>query len=131
MPFHDHILLLNQNNEKCSAMGPKASAGKNDNAAMMAMTANTMTPNVSVSVFRVPALSGTYFLPASMPAMAMGPIMGRNRDNSMTIPSAIFQKWVLAFIPPNSEPLLAEAELNSYSISENPWYPGLVSQLSI
>jgi hypothetical protein len=47
--------------EKYSAIGPKANAGKNDSAATIAITANTMSPKVEVSVFNVPALSGIYF----------------------------------------------------------------------
>ena len=63
--------------EKCSAIGPNASAGKNDSAATMAITAKTINPNVPVSVFNVPALSGIYFLFAKIPAIATGPIMGK------------------------------------------------------
>ena len=78
--------------EKYSDIGPNASAGKKLSAAIMAITAKTMMPNVVVSVFSVPALSGTYFFFAKMPAIATGPMMGRKRDNNITMPQVIFQK---------------------------------------
>src|SRR5450432_4674509 len=108
-------------------MGPKASAGKKDNAATIMITANTMIPKVLVSVFSVPADSGTNFFFASMPAMAIGPIIGKKRDISMTRPQVIFQKGTPSPRPSKPEPLFAEEEVNSYSISENPWLPGLFS----
>ena len=77
-------------------MGPNANAGKNDNAAMINITANTMMPNVDVSVLSVPALSGTYFFFARIPAMATGPMMGKNLASNITVPQAIFQKGVLS-----------------------------------
>ena len=55
---------------KCSAIVLKECAGKNDKAATMKITAKVITPKVTVSVFNVPALSGTYFLLANNPAMA-------------------------------------------------------------
>ena len=111
--------------EKYSDNGPNARAGKNESAATMMITAKTITPNVPVSVFKVPALSGTNFFFARMPAMASGPMMGRNLESNMIIPSLIFQNGEFALKPPNSDPLLADAELNSYNISEKPWLPGL------
>jgi len=77
----DIIIYLNAlkgfYNEKYSAIGPNASAGKKDKAATITITANTIKPKVAVSVFNVPALSGIYFLFANMPAIATGPIIGR------------------------------------------------------
>ena len=113
---------------KYSANGPSANAGKNDNAAMMAITAKTMTPKIVVSVFSVPALSGMYFLLANNPAIANGPIIGKNLLNNKTIPVEMFQNGLLSPKPSKPEPLLAALEVNSYSISENPWKPGLLSQ---
>src|SRR5690348_17545427 len=57
---------------KNSAIGPSVNAGKNDSAATMEITPNTITPNVLVSVFNVPALSGMNFFFARIPAMATG-----------------------------------------------------------
>ena len=59
-----------------SAIGPNASAGKNANAAIITFTASVNKPNVAVSGFKVPALSGVCFLDASKPAIANGPIIG-------------------------------------------------------
>ena len=69
---------------KYSAIGPNANAVKNESATKMMITANTMIPKVPVSVFSVPELSGMYFFPASIPAMAT-PIMGRNLASNITI----------------------------------------------
>ena len=55
---------------KCSAIVLNACAGKNDKAATIKITAKVIAPKVTVSVFSVPALSGTYFFPANRPAMA-------------------------------------------------------------
>jgi hypothetical protein len=62
---------------KYSAIGPNVNAGKKANAAKITITAKVINPKVSVSVFKVPALSGIYFLLAKMPAIATGPIIGR------------------------------------------------------
>ena len=64
-----NLIILNHN-EKCSAIVLNACAGKNDNAATMKITANVITPKVTVSVLRVPALSGIYFFCAKRPAIA-------------------------------------------------------------
>ena len=101
-------------------MGPSVRAGKKDSAATITITANTMMPKVAVSVFNVPALSGTYFLVASKPAIATGPMMGRYRESSITKPQEIFQNGVLSPNPSKPLPLLAEEEVNSYSISLKP-----------
>src|SRR5579872_3091909 len=108
---------------KYSAIGPNERAGKKDNAATIRITDSTIIPKVPVSVFRVPALSGMYFFLARMPAMATGPMIGRKRDNSITVPQAIFQKGVLSPRPSKPDPLLADEEVNSYNISEKPWLP--------
>ena len=101
-------------------MGPRANAGKKLNAATINITANTIMPNVEVSVLSVPALSGTYFFFARIPAIATGPIMGKNLASNITVPQAIFQKGVLSPRPSKPLPLLADAEVNSYSISLKP-----------
>ena len=46
---------------KCSAIVLNACTGKNDRAATIKITANVITPKVTVSVFNVPALSGINF----------------------------------------------------------------------
>jgi hypothetical protein len=85
--------------EKCSAIGPKVKAGKNDNAAIITITANTMIPKVAVSVLSVPADSGMNFLLASIPAIATGPMIGKNRARKITNPVLTFQKILLAVNP--------------------------------
>ena len=87
---------------KYSDIGPNVSAGKNANAATIAITAKTIKPKVEVSVFNVPALSGMYFFDGRIPAMATGPMIGRYRASNITIPHEIFQKGVLS---PTDEPL--------------------------
>ncbi len=49
-----------------------------------------------------------------------GPIIGKNLASNITTPQAIFQKGVLSPRPSKPLPLLAEEEVNSYSISLNP-----------
>jgi hypothetical protein len=105
---------------KNSAIGPNVNAGKKLNAATINMTANTIIPNVPVSVFSVPELSGIYFLFARMPAIATGPMMGKYLASSITKPQVIFQKGVLSPNPSNPLPLLADDEVNSYNISLKP-----------
>src|ERR1044072_6676139 len=95
---------------------------------MMTITASVITPNVQESVFNVPAEAGTYFLFAINPAMATGPMMGRKRPSISIKPVLRFQKMLLSPNPSKPEPLFALAEVNSYSISEKPWYPGLFNQ---
>ena len=72
-----------------------------------------MTPNVTVSVLRVPALSGIYFFCPRRPAIATCPIIGTNRLNINTIPHDTFQNQVLSPSPSNPEPLLAAQDVNS------------------
>ena len=106
--------------EKYSARGPSANGGKYDRAVMIAITAKIMTPKVSVSVLRVPAPLGMYFLLPSKPAIANGPMMGRNRASNKEMPVVRFQNTLLSARPSNPLPLFAFAEVNSYSISEKP-----------
>src|SRR5450432_2682271 len=101
-------------------MGPSDNAGKNDRAATIRITENTIMPNVLVSVFNVPADSGTNFFLASMPAIAIGPIIGRKRERSITSPHVIFQNGTPSPKPSKPEPLFAEEEVYSYNISEKP-----------
>ena len=94
-------------------MGPKASDGKNDNAAIIIITTKTIIPKVELSVFSVPALSGTYFLVLKLPAIATGPIIEIYRERISTNPVLMFHHIVLSFNPSKPLPLLAEAEVNS------------------
>ena len=105
---------------KYSAIGPKARPIKNERATRMEITAKTMIPNVVVSALRVPADSGMYFFPASSPAIATGPIIGKNLERSMTNPSEMFHHGVVAARPANSLPLFADDDEYSYNISEKP-----------
>ena len=81
-------------------MALRSKPGKNDNAATIIMTANTITPKVTVSVLSVPADSGMNFLLASIPAIATGPMIGKNLPTNITIPVLTFQKILLAVSPP-------------------------------
>src|SRR6476619_1162418 len=105
---------------KYSAMGPNVSAGKNDNAVMIMMTAKVMTPNVQDSVLSVPADSGMYFLLAKSPTIATGPMMGKYLAMIKAKPVVTFQKILLSPSPSKPLPLLAVEEVYSYSISEKP-----------
>ena len=89
------------------------SAGKKLNSARIIITAKTMMPNVAVSVFRVPALSGMYFLLASIPAIATGPMIGKNLLKIKTKAVVIFQNGLLSPRPSKPEPLLAADEVYS------------------
>ena len=89
------------------------SAGKNDSAATIMITANVMPANVNVSVFNVPALSGINFFSASKPAIATGHIIGKNLPSSRTIPHETSQNNVLSPNPSKPEPLVADEEVNS------------------
>ena len=79
---------------------------------MITITEMVITPNVMESVFKVPEDSGMYFLFASRPTMATGPMIGINLANSMTIPADMFQKGVLSARPSNPLPLLAVEDVN-------------------
>ncbi len=72
-----------------------------------------ITPNVTESVLKVPADSGMNFLFASSPAIATGPIMGRNLANSITVPVVTFHQMLLSPNPSKPLPLLAFAEVYS------------------
>src|ERR1700753_428189 len=88
-----------------------------------------MIPKVSESTFNVPDDSGVYFLFASSRAMARGPPIGKNLPRIIPIPPVTFQKMLLSASPSKPLPLLALVEVYWYSISENPWYPGLFSHV--
>ena len=49
-----------------------------------------------VSAFNVPSDSGTVFLAAREPAIAIGPIIGKYLPMSITVPQAIFQNGTLS-----------------------------------
>src|SRR6187431_2761230 len=101
--------------EKYSAKGPRASAGKNESAAMMMITESNTATKAGLSTFNVPELSGIYFFEASDPAIARGPMIGMNLPNNMARPQRIFQKGVASPSPSKPDPLLAAEEVNSYS----------------
>ena len=102
---------INYFNKKYSARGPRAKAGKKAKAAKIIMTAYVIIENVPVSVLNVPADSGITFFDARMPAMATGPIMGRNLPISITNEVVTFQNKLLSDKPSNPLPLLAAHEV--------------------
>ena len=96
-----------------SAIGPSVKAGKKAKAAISTITPKVINPKVGVSVFKVPALSGMNFFWAKSPAIATGPMIGRNLARIKTNPVEIFHHGVLSPKPSNPDPLFAEAEVNS------------------
>ena len=87
----------------------------------------------------VPNPNGAAFFAPMPAARAMGAIIGMKRLRQMTMTVAISHgRLVGAGLglslrpqvsprPSKPEPLLADADENSYIISENPWGPGLNS----
>ena len=71
-------------------------------------------------VDKVPAVVAIFFLAARLPAMAMVPMIGRNRTNSITKPRVRLRNTVLALKPANADPLLPPAEEYAYRISDRP-----------
>src|SRR5246127_280220 len=126
---------------KCSASGPSAAAGKNNNAPIITIVPRSRTPNVVVSSRKVPKPNGEGFFAPRLAASATGAIIGKYRLKSITKAVAISQGGNsgeglgLLIVPPvvpspsKAEPLLAEAEENWYTICENPCAPGLLSAL--
>ncbi|MNY44828.1 hypothetical protein D3C86_1798870 [compost metagenome] len=80
---------------------------------MITITTKVITPNVNVSVFKVPADSGMYFFEANNPAIATGPMIGRKRPRISTKPVSTFQKILLSPSPSKPDPLFAAAEVFS------------------
>ena len=97
----------------CSAIGPRASAGRKVSAPTTITTQASSVTNSGVCVGSVPAEAGTWRLAASEPAMASIATISGKRARNMQMPSSTFQNGVLADSPPNALPLLLEAELTA------------------
>ena len=85
------------------------------------ITANVIIPKVTESTFKVPADSGTYFLLAINPIIAIGPIMGRYLPNIIAKPVEMFQNGLLLARPARPLPLFALEDVYWYNISVKPW----------
>src|ERR1700690_560606 len=106
---------------------------------MITMVPSNNMAKVNVSSRMVPSVNGLFFFPPKLAAIAMGATIGRDRLNSMTSPVAmshgrlvgagvgLLLKPQVSPSPSKPEPLLAEADENSYAISLNPCAPGLLS----
>ena len=64
--------------------------------------------------------SGINFLFAKIPAIATGPIIGKNLPSINTKPVDTFQNQLLSPSPSKPLPLLAALDVYSYNISEKP-----------
>src|SRR5690349_17344827 len=116
---------------RCSATGPSTAAGRNSNAPSSRMLPSSTNPKVTVSVRMVPDVKGVGFLRAKPAARAMGAMIGTKRLISITRPQAMSHcglsgaggdglssallKPQVSPSPSNPEPLLAEADENSYT----------------
>src|SRR5208337_1169651 len=97
---------------RCSSTGPRLRAGKNVSAPTITITDTRRTVNRGVVTGNVPAVAGTAFFFARLPAIAsMGMIM-KNRPTSMVIAPAVLYQRVLPFMPPNAEPLFPADDVN-------------------
>src|SRR5450631_994197 len=96
-----------------SAIGTNTNGGKYDNAVMMTITPKVITPNVIESTLKVPADSGTYFLLAINPTIAIGPIIGIYLSSIIINPCVTFQKTLLPVRPARALPLLALGEVTA------------------
>ena len=67
--------------DRCSRIGPSASAGKNVRPATMTTTPTTSTPNSGVCVGIVPLVAGTFGLAASEPPIASAGMIRKNRPD--------------------------------------------------
>ncbi len=72
---------------RCSAIGPRLSAGKNVSAPMIRITAISKQAKVAPSVGNVPAVTGAIFFGARLPAIASAGMMTPKRPSSITTPS--------------------------------------------
>ena len=69
--------MVKEGVKNVAAGGDPMAIKRGNNAATITITQNVITPNVTVSVFNVPALSGVYFLFANRPAIATCPTIGK------------------------------------------------------
>src|SRR5512139_16367 len=111
-------------------MGPSERAGKNDSTPTISTVPTSRTTNVMPDTGNVPALSGTTFFPAKLPASASTGTMNRNRPISMATASTVLYQGVLVDSPAKALPLLATADEKAYRISLKPWGPALESPAS-
>src|ERR1700756_1506821 len=95
---------------KCSAIGPRASAGKYWSSVTIATTASRKPMNKGPSVGMVPAEGFAFFFAANDPAMARIGIAWANRPKNIERPVVILYQGVFALRPAKDEPLSAALE---------------------
>jgi hypothetical protein len=86
----------------------------------MATTPITSPPNNGVWVGNVPAVAGTGCLRAIEPAIASTGMMRKKRPTSMAMPSVVSYHCVAVVRPAKAEPLLLDADVKAYRISDSP-----------
>src|SRR5262245_41626161 len=91
----------------------------------MTITPTSSAVNSGVVTGKVPSDGGMSFLRLRLPAIASGGMIMKNRPNSIARASVVLYQRVLTLMPPNAEPLLADADEYAYKISESPCGPGL------
>ena len=101
--------------DRCSAIGPKANAGKKVKAAKIYTINTRIIIKVTLSVRSVPTVSLTFFLANIDQAIASCAIIAIYLPKNIARPAVIFQNAVLSAKPSNPEPLFAAEEANSYS----------------
>src|ERR1039457_1521743 len=117
---------------KCSASGPSAATGRNSRAPIITIVPSKRKPKVGVSSRMVPSPNGDAVLAPMPAARAIGAMIGMNRLIAMTMVVAmsharlvgaglgLLLKPQVSPRPSKPEPLFADAEENSYMVSENP-----------
>src|ERR1700735_588149 len=95
---------------KCSAIGPRASAGKYWSNVTIATTASRNPMNKGPSVGMLPAEGFAFFFAANDPAMARIGIAWAKRPKHIASPFVIFYESGFALSPENDEPLSAALE---------------------
>ena len=85
------VLKGGGHSDRCSRIGPRASAGKNVNPATMMITPTIKKPNNAVWVGRVPLVAGTFGLAASDPptATAASTTRAKRADRAGLIPERV------------------------------------------
>src|SRR3990172_1358027 len=118
-------MALERTIRKCSTMGPKDIAGKNDRTPTIRTVPTSRRTKVTPETGKLPPLSGTTFFFAMFPASARTGTMKKNRPISMAKAKVVLYHQVLAVRPAKALPLLAVAEEKAYRISLNPCGPAL------
>src|SRR5450759_2572429 len=109
--------------DSASAIEPGASDGKYVNPATMRMMTTRKPTKLTLWVGMVPAVTGLRFCCATLPATPSMATIGTNRPRNMQTASAMLRNGWSAESPAKAEPLLFDADVNAYSISDRPCGP--------